>query len=61
MKYSKEEIEKRLRSLLGECLESMNQESAIEKLEYNEETEKCTVTLSTHIVEEDDYIGFEGY
>ena len=61
MKYTKEEIELRLKSMLSDCLEHGNQESAIISLEYDPDTEEATIRMSTHIVEEDDYVGFEGY
>lgn len=61
MPYSKERIEESLKDLLYESLEGTNQEDGIIDLEYDEETGRCYVTLSTHIVEEDDYIGFSGY
>jgi hypothetical protein len=59
--YNKEKIENELKRLLDECLENANQDGAIKSLVYNEEDETCTVVLSTHIVEEDDYIGFQVY
>jgi hypothetical protein len=61
MKYTKEQIEERLTEMLSDCLEYGNQESAIISLEYDPETEEATIKMSTHIVEEDDYVGFEGY
>jgi hypothetical protein len=61
MPYTKEEIENSLRELLYDCLSTANQESAIKTLSYNEETHECTIVMSTHINEEDNYIGFEGY
>ena len=59
--YDKQTIERKLEELLNECLEGANQDGAIKRLTYNEDEETCTVVLSTHIVEEDDYIGFQGY
>lgn len=59
--YDKEKIENALKELLDDCLESANQDGAIKSLVYNEKDETCTVTLSTCIVEEDNYIGFQGY
>ena len=61
MKYSKEQIEKNLTELLEECLSSANQDGAIISLNYDEETELCVITMATSIIEEDDYIGFQGY
>lgn len=61
MPYTKKEIEERLHDMLYELLSGGNQESAIISLEYDEETETCTVKLTTHIEEEDDYIGFDSY
>jgi hypothetical protein len=61
MKYTKEEIKERLHDLLYDCLSTQYQESAIISLDYDEETEECIVKLCTHIVEEDDYVGFDSY
>lgn len=61
MKYTKEQIETALKDLLYDLLSYGNQESAIISLEYDEVEEVCNVKLRTHIVEEDDYIGFDGY
>jgi hypothetical protein len=61
MKYSKEEIEKRLKDTLYEILSDQNQEDGFISLEYNEEKQECNVRMSVHIVEEDDYIGFGSY
>jgi hypothetical protein len=61
MKYTKQEIETRLNSMLYDMLSDYNQESAILNLVYDDKTETCNVVLSVHIVEEDDYIGFDGY
>lgn len=60
-KYTKQKIEESLIDLLDDLLRGGNQEGSIISLNYDEETELCTVVLSTHIVEEDDYIGFQGY
>lgn len=61
MKYTKQEIETRLNRMLYDMLSDYNQESAILNLVYDPKTETCNVVLSVHIVEEDDYIGFDGY
>lgn len=61
MSYTKEEIEKRLLNLLEESLRSTAQESSVISLTYDEKTKECSIKLNTHIVEEDDYIGFDGY
>lgn len=61
MKYTKEEIEGRLRYMLYELLSDQNQEDGFISLEYNEETQECNIRMSVHIVEEDDYIGFGSY
>jgi hypothetical protein len=47
--------------MLYDMLSDYNQESAILNLVYDDKTETCNVVLSVHIVEEDDYIGFDGY
>jgi hypothetical protein len=61
MKYSKEEIEKRLKDMLHEILRDYNQEDSIISLEYDEENQECNLKMTVHIVEEDDYIGFDEY
>ena len=61
MNKTKEEIEKRLKDMLHEMLRGYHQEDSILSLEYDEEKQECTVKLSVHIVEEDDYIGFSVY
>lgn len=40
MKYSKEEIEKRLKDMLYEMLSSQNQEDGFISLEYDEEKQE---------------------
>lgn len=61
IKYTKEQIEKSLRDLLNELMRSDNQDGSIRSFHYNEDTKQCTVVFSTCIIEEDDYIGFQGY
>ena len=61
MKYSKEEIEQKLKDLLYEMLSSYNQEGSILSLEYDEEKQECNLKMSVNIVEEDNYIGFSSY
>jgi hypothetical protein len=61
MNYTKEEIESRLKELLYDLLRSGNQEGSILSLNYNEKKQECNVTLTVNIIEEDDYIGFDGY
>jgi hypothetical protein len=61
MKYSKEEIEERLSYLMREVLSSSNQEGGIISLETDLDKMEATVKLNIVIVEEDDYIGFDGY
>ena len=60
-KFTKDEIREGLRELLSECLGSCNQDGAVLSLEYDEEKQECTVKMTVHIVDEDNYIGFEGY
>ena len=60
-KYTKEEIEEQLYELLRDCLESGNQESAIKSLEYDPEKNEAHIIMDVTIVEEDDYVGFDGY
>ncbi len=61
MKYSKEEIESRLKDMLHEILRGYNQEDSILSLEYDEEKQECNLKMTVNIVEEDDYVGFAGY
>jgi hypothetical protein len=61
MNYTKEEIESRLKEVLYDLLSYGNQEGSILSLNYNEKKQECNVTLTVNIVEEDDYIGFDGY
>lgn len=61
MKYTKEQIESSLKELLRECLESANQESAIVSLDYDPDIKQVNIVMNACIIEEDDYIGFEGY
>jgi len=61
MKYSKKQIEKRLKDMLYDLLSSGNQESALKNLTYDKKTKQCNIIMNVHIVEEDDYIGFDGY
>lgn len=58
---TKKEIEEILTELLYDCLQSANQEDAIISLEYDEENEEAIIRLNVHIVEEDNYVGFNGY
>jgi hypothetical protein len=57
-KIEKEEI---LSELLNECLRSANQDGSIVSLQVNPDGQTCTVVLSVIEVEEDDYVGFQGY
>ncbi len=61
MDLSKENIETELARLLDELLARGNQDGSIINLEYDKGTETCKVTMSVHIVEEDQYIGFQAY
>ncbi len=61
MNYTKEEIETRLKEVLYDLLSYGNQEGSILSLNYNEKKQECNVTLTVNIIEEDDYIGFDGY
>lgn len=58
---SKEEKEKKLKSMLSELLEYGNQESALRSLKINPDGESCTIIMDVTEVEEDGYIGFAGY
>lgn len=61
MDVSKTNIERSLKKLLSECLETYNQESGLISLEYDPVTETCIAKLNVVIIEEDEYIGFDGY
>lgn len=61
MAFTKEQIETRLKDMLYELLSGGNQEGSIISLDYDEESETCTVKLTVCQVEEDDYVGFQGY
>lgn len=61
MGYTKKEIESRLKNMLDECLESYNQDGSIISIVYDPEKNECTVKLNVYIVEEDNYVGFQGY
>jgi len=58
---TKEIIEYRLTQALKEMMSDYNQEDGFISLDYDPEKEECTVKLTVHIVEEDDYVGFGGY
>lgn len=60
-RYTREEIEKRLKDALHEALRSFNQEDGMVSLHLDEDGSTCTVKLGVVIVEEDDYVGFSGY
>ena len=61
MKYSKEEIEKRLENMLHEMLRSFHQEDSILSVKYDEKKQECNIKMNVHIVEEDDDVGFGAY
>ena len=60
-KYTKEDIEKAVKSLLEEALESVNRDCGIISVEYISEKNECLVRTNVFICEEDDFIGIEGY
>lgn len=61
VKYTKEEIEKRLKDMVYEMFSSSNQEDGLLSFKYDEEKQECILRMNVHIVEEDDYIGFSSY
>lgn len=61
MKYTKEEVEKRLKYMLHEILRGYSQEDSIISLEYDAEKEECNIKMTVNIIEEDNYIGFACY
>ena len=61
MDKSKATVEAVLTEMLDELLEYGNQDGSILDIEYDEKTETCNVKMSVVIVEDDNYIGFQGY
>ncbi len=64
MKYTKEEIVKRVTSELDECLETANAEiyGYEDKIvEVDLEKQTITIKFDYNIVEEDDYVGLAFY
>ncbi len=61
MDQSNQAIERELKNLLYEMLSTRYQQDAIISLDYDPKSQECTVKLTVHIVEEDQYIGFAGY
>jgi len=64
MKYTKEEIIKRITTQLDECLESANAEiynydDKIVDIDIKNQT--ITIKFDYHVVEEDDYVGLGFY
>lgn len=61
----KDKIEKQLKDLLYDMLRDYNQEGALISLkvdDYKFDDEiTCTIKMNVTIVEEDDYVGFDGY
>lgn len=61
MKITEEIVKNKLTDLLNECLESMNQEYSFKVKSVDLENMKMNVDFEIIIVEEDEYIGFQGY
>jgi copper chaperone CopZ len=64
MKYTKEEIVKRVTSELDECLETANAEIYRYEdkiVEVDLEKQTITIKFDYNIVEEDDYVGLAFY
>lgn len=61
MKYTKEEIEEKLKDMLHEILRGHNQEDSIISVSYDEEKQECNIKMTVSIVEEDNYVGFASY
>lgn len=57
----KKEVEKQLTDLLNDCLESANQEYSFKVTSVDLVNMKFNVSFNIVVVEEDDYIGFQGY
>ena len=61
MKITKEGVERDLTDMLNECLESANQEGSFEVTSVDLKNMKFNVSFNIVVVEEDEYIGFQGY
>lgn len=61
MKINEEIVRSALGNLLNECLESANQEYSFKIKNVDLENMKFDVEFNIVIVEEDNYIGFNGY
>ena len=61
MHLDAQEVEDTLRNLLNECLESMNQGYSFTVINTDLDRMKFTVEFDIVTVEEDRYIGFQGY
>jgi hypothetical protein len=58
---TKEEVNKILTDILNDCLSSANQEYSFKVDKVDLENEKFQVTFNIVQVEDDNYIGFQGY
>ena len=61
MDINEEIVKETLTDLLGDCLETANQEGSFEVTSVDLKTMKFNVSFDIVIVEEDEYIGFQGY
>ena len=58
MKYSKQEIENRLKEMLNEMLSDYNQDGTLISLDFDSESETATIKMNVYIDEDYDYVGF---
>ena len=61
MKINEETVKTSLTYFLNECLESANQDGSFEVTSVDLKNMKFNVSFNIVVVEEDDYIGFQGY
>ena len=61
MQITEEIVKYKLIGLLNECLESKNQEYSFEVKSIDLKNRKINIDFDITIIEEDNYIGFQGY
>jgi hypothetical protein len=61
MKLTEEQVKKHLTDFLNDLLEYGNQEYSFEVTSVDLENMKFNVSFNIVVVEEDDYVGFQGY
>ena len=60
-KLNKKSVEKILKDMLNDCLESYNQGYSFQVTKVDLEKMKFSVDFNIVVVEEDNYVGFTGY